>query len=100
VVTAFHLFPRCQLDYLLALMREVARVLAPGGLIAMEAPQPSNPIVSSNNFWIDPGHIRLMPHQLMEFIFQYFGLRVIWHAHLNEHHAYGAQDYGFVAKRA
>ena len=99
VVTAFHVLEHCSTEYNLSLMREVARALKPGGLLIVEAPNPGNLLLASEDFWLDPTHHRLTPAGLVEFLFQYCGLRVVQRLDLNPHpedkHLPFTQDFHF-----
>jgi len=55
-VSAFHLIEHLPLEMLIALMDEALRVLAPGGLLLFETPNPRNILVGSGDFYRDPSH--------------------------------------------
>jgi O-antigen chain-terminating methyltransferase len=98
VLTAFHVLENCEFPYILASLREAARVLAAGGLFVLETPNPENPRVAGVQFWLDPMHLRPLPRELMEFTCEHFGLRVAHGEGLNlEQH--GPADYTLVAIR-
>jgi SAM-dependent methyltransferase len=118
VVTAFHVAEHLPADGLPALIASVSRKLKPGGLFAVETPDPANLLMGSHFFWNDPTHQRPIPLALMEFIFRYSGLDVIQRLHLNpfppEEHLpytevdliqrvdsqlYGPRDYGLIGRR-
>jgi O-antigen chain-terminating methyltransferase len=99
VVTAFHLLENCEFSYVLALLREAARVLSSGGLFVIETPNPENHRVAQYSFWLDPMHRRLLPRELMEFTCEHFGLRVAHSEGLNEDQEHGPQDYTIIAIR-
>jgi hypothetical protein len=103
---------------LLRLVTEVTRTLQPGGLFAVETPNPRNVLMGSHHFWNDPTHQRPIPAALLEFIFDYCGLPVVKRLELNpapdeEHlpygeidlihrvdeHLYGPRDYGLIGRR-
>jgi SAM-dependent methyltransferase/predicted O-methyltransferase YrrM len=118
VVTAFHAVEHWPMDYFLALMQEAVRALKPDGLMIMETPNPANLLMGSFNFWKDPTHRQPIPPALLEFVYEYFGLRVVKRLDLNRspqddrlpydeisvvhrlnESLYGPQDYGLIGRR-
>lgn len=118
VVTAFHVAEHLPMPVLLRLVTEVSRTLAPGGLFAVETPNPRNILMATHHFWNDPTHQRPIPPALLEFIFEYCGLNVVKRLELNpapkgEHlpyteievirrvdeQLYGPRDYGIIGRR-
>lgn len=65
VVTAFHLVEHLPLKGQITLFNEAWRVLAPGGLLLAETPNPENLRVISCNFWYDPTHQRPLPAEML-----------------------------------
>ncbi len=113
-VTAFHLLEHLPFAVWLGLLRETARVLAPGGMAIFETPNPANILVSSDDFFLDPTHVRPIPSRLLCHVVETVGLvrcRVLeLHPRrdeseetaggaepLLERHLLGPQDYGVVA---
>jgi SAM-dependent methyltransferase len=118
VVTAFHAVEHWPMGYFLALMQEAVRALKPDGLMIIETPNPDNLLMGSSNFWKDPTHRRPIPPALLEFVYEYFGLRVVKRLELNpspqderlpydeigvihrlNESLYGPQDYGLIGRR-
>jgi 2-polyprenyl-3-methyl-5-hydroxy-6-metoxy-1,4-benzoquinol methylase len=118
VVTAFHAVEHFSVGYFLALMQEAVRALKPDGLMIIETPNPANLLMGSCNFWKDPTHRRPIPPELLEFVFQHFGLSVVKRLDLNRspqnerlpydeistvhrlnESLYGPQDYGLIGRR-
>ena len=74
VVTGFHIVEHLPLDDLLALLDETNRVLRPGGMAIFETPNPSNMLVSTENFYLDPTHRNPLPKALLKFLLEARGL--------------------------
>jgi O-antigen chain-terminating methyltransferase len=55
-------------DYLVALLREAYRIVAPGGLVILETPNPENLAMGTSAFYIDPTHQRPIPPPLLHFL--------------------------------
>jgi O-antigen chain-terminating methyltransferase len=55
------------------LFSEAFRVLAPGGLLLIETPNPENLQVSGYGFWLDPTHRRPMPSPLLLHLAKFLG---------------------------
>lgn len=68
VVTAFHLVEHLPLAGQITLFNEACRVLAPGGLLVVETPNPENLGVISRNFWYDPTHQRPVPRAMLHLL--------------------------------
>jgi len=66
--------PPARLPELVAL---AARALAPGGLLAIETPNPECLAIFATNFYLDPTHVRPVPSSLLHFYFQENGLTAI-----------------------
>jgi SAM-dependent methyltransferase/ABC-type transporter Mla subunit MlaD len=64
-VTAYHVLEHLSSAGLLALVKEVHRVLRPGGIFLVECPNPHSLRVGASLFWLDPTHLRpLLPETL------------------------------------
>ncbi len=68
VVSAFHFVEHLDHRLLLRLLDQAVRVLRPGGLLLMETPNPTNVVVGSGQFWLDPTHARPLHPLLLEFL--------------------------------
>ncbi len=68
LVSAFHLVEHLPFDVLLALVAEAYRVLAPGGVLLLETPNPENPSVGHYSFYFDPTHEKPLPPPLLHFV--------------------------------
>jgi len=73
MITAFHLVEHVPFQFTFRLLEEIKRVLEPGGILIMETPNSENLIVSSNEFYIDPTHIRPVPLKLLHFTAEFMG---------------------------
>lgn len=73
LVTAFHLAEHLPFDRLQKLIQEAFRVLAPGGLLILETPNPENLVVAATTFHIDPTHNRPLVPQLLQFAVEFEG---------------------------
>jgi len=56
------------------LMRLAAEKLAPGGVIAVETPNPRCLAIFAGDFYIDPTHVRPVPPALLSFYFEEAGI--------------------------
>lgn len=75
-VTAFHVVEHLPYAHLLALLREIARVLCNGGIAILETPNPANVLVGSHTFYLDPTHRNPLPADSLQFAVWSSGLRV------------------------
>jgi len=67
-ITGFHIIEHLTLRTLVTLFDEALRVLAPGGLVIFETPNPENIVVGACNFYIDPTHRNPLPPDPIKFI--------------------------------
>jgi O-antigen chain-terminating methyltransferase len=56
------------------LIRLAARCLEPGGIIAIETPNPECLAIFATHFYLDPTHTRPVPHALLVFYLEEFGV--------------------------
>ena len=56
------------------LIRLAARSLEPGGIIAIETPNPECLAIFATHFYLDPTHTRPVPHALLVFYLEEFGV--------------------------
>lgn len=73
LVSAFHVVEHLPFDAVRQLVKEAHRVLAPGGILILETPNPENLVVGATNFYLDPTHIRPIPPLLLSFTTEYAG---------------------------
>src|SRR5690606_12775248 len=55
-ISAFHIVEHLPFDVLFAIIEQAWRVLAPGGMLIMETPNPENVLVGSHTFYHDFSH--------------------------------------------
>lgn len=73
VVTGFHIAEHLRIESVLILLDEALRVLAPGGFLILETPNPENVLTGACNFYIDPTHERPIPPVTLEFMARHAG---------------------------
>lgn len=116
-ISAFHLVEHLPFDILFPIMEQAARVLAPGGLLILETPNPENVLVGSHTFYHDFSHRNPVTPTSLEFLVGYHGLSVIDMPRLNPYppshrvagdspvadringHFCGPQDYAVIARK-
>ncbi|MDD2547722.1 MAG: class I SAM-dependent methyltransferase, partial [Burkholderiaceae bacterium] len=74
-ITAFHLMEHLPFALRLALTQECARVLAPGGVLVYETPNPENIWVGTHTFYHDPTHTQPLTPDSLAFLVEYCGLQ-------------------------
>lgn len=80
-IVCFHVTLHIPFSKLKILVQEALRVLLPGGLLIMEAPNPETVMASTRNFYLDQTHQQLIFPQLLCFLPEYYGFaraRTIW----------------------
>jgi SAM-dependent methyltransferase len=73
VVSGFHIAEHLPFEVLQALFAQAHRVLLPDGLLILETPNPENLVVGTASFYLDPSHLRPLPHQLLTFLAEHQG---------------------------
>lgn len=117
-VTAFHVIEHLNFEEFNTLLDECQRVLAPGGLIIFETPNPENLVSAATHFYTDPTHVHPLPPAFSEFMLEYKGFTAVQIHRLNpipSEYAlvedseiarrcnalfYGAQDYAVTARKS
>ena len=117
VLSAFHLIEHLPFDVLYRLLEQAHRVLAPGGLLLLETPNPENVLVGSHTFYHDPTHRNPVTPAAIGFLVRYLGFaepeirrlhpyppeaRVPGEDPLTERvngHLCGPQDYAVIARK-
>ena len=117
-VTAFHVIEHLTFEQLNTLLDECQRVLAPGGVIIFETPNPENLVSAATHFYTDPTHLHPLPPAFTEFLVEFKGFEQVQIHRLNpipREYAlnedsevarrcdalfYGPQDYAVVASKS
>lgn len=73
LVSAFHLIEHLPFDVLYSLVDEANRILAPGGVLILETPNPENLLVGSHTFYHDPTHRNPITPTAISFLLTYHG---------------------------
>ena len=74
-VTGFHIIEHLPFHTMVALFDEAWRVLAPGGVVLFETPNPANLEVGSRSFYLDPTHRNPLPSEMVSMIAEARGFR-------------------------
>jgi O-antigen chain-terminating methyltransferase len=72
-ITAFHLVEHVPLAVLRRLLDLALRALRPGGLLLLETPNPTNLVVGSAAFYLDPTHVRPLHPHFLQFLVEQHG---------------------------
>lgn len=67
-VTLFQVLEHLPFDVLLETLRQIRRVLIPGGVLIAEIPNSKNLRVGASTFWIDPTHQRPLFPDVLQFL--------------------------------
>jgi len=73
LVSAFHVVEHISFEALQNLVQEALRVLKPGGILLLETPNPENIKVATENFYLDPTHLKPIPSALLSFLPEFYG---------------------------
>lgn len=73
LVSAFHLIEHLPFDVLYSLVDQANRILAPGGVLILETPNPENVLVGSHTFYHDPTHRNPITPTAISFLLTYLG---------------------------
>lgn len=73
-VTGFHIIEHLPFRVMVALFDECVRVLATGGVVLFETPNPANLQVASRWFYLDPTHRNPLPGEMVAMIAEARGL--------------------------
>jgi O-antigen chain-terminating methyltransferase len=73
IVSGFHIVEHIDFAQVQQLVEQALRVLKPGGLLILETPNAENLVVGTNSFYLDPTHLRPLPHTLLAFVTELAG---------------------------
>jgi O-antigen chain-terminating methyltransferase len=82
-ISAFHLIEHIDLPSLVRLIDGALRALVPGGVLILETPNPTNLVVGSAAFYLDPTHLKPLHPQFLEFLVQERGFGNVERRYLN-----------------
>lgn len=117
LVSGFHIIEHLPFEQLFTLIAQAWRVLAPGGVLVLETPNPENVLVGSHTFYHDHTHRNPITPTSLRFLLGYHGFSGQQFLRLNPYpgsdrvqetgalaervngHLYGPQDYGVVARK-
>lgn len=116
-ITAFHVVEHLPFEVLYAMIANAARVLAPGGSILLETPNPENLLVGSHTFYHDFSHRNPVTPTSLSFLLAFHGFEAPQVLRLNPYpasakvpgddpltervngHLCGPQDYALIARK-
>lgn len=84
IVSGFHLVEHLPLEDLHTLIHQSYRVLKPGGILILETPNPENIVVGTSAFYLDPTHVKPIPHELLSFMAEYYAFHRVKVVRLQE----------------
>lgn len=73
IVSAFHLVEFLPFDDVRQVVQESLRILKPGGLLMLEAPNPENLVLGAGGYYAIPNRQPPVMPELLEFVPQYYG---------------------------
>ena len=85
VVSAHHLIEHVPFPDVAWIAREALRVLAPGGVLIFETPNPRNVLVAATSFHNDPTHIRPLTDPVLSVLFETIGYHPVEVRFLHPH---------------
>ncbi|MTJ06085.1 MAG: class I SAM-dependent methyltransferase [Sediminimonas qiaohouensis] len=85
VISAHHLIEHIPFTDVAWIAREALRVLAPGGLLIFETPNPRNVLVGATSFHNDPTHLRPLTDPVLSVLFETAGYHPVETRFLHPH---------------
>lgn len=101
-ITAHHLIEHLPFRDVAWIVREALRVLAPGGVLIFETPNPRNILVGASSFYNDPTHIAPLPDTVLTTLFDCAGFNPVEARPLHPHERFDEfrQNPGFSEELA
>lgn len=87
-VVSFHVIEHLPPAAVERLVRLAWRALAPGGVLALETPNPLSLTVAARSFWLDPTHVRPVHPETLRFFYEGAGFDPVEHLELRPHPAH------------
>lgn len=87
-VVSFHVIEHLPPAAVERLVRLAWRALAPGGVLALETPNPLSLTVAARSFWLDPTHVRPVHPETLRFFYEAAGFDPVEHLELRPHPAH------------
>lgn len=84
-VVSFHVIEHLPPAAVGRLVRLAWRALAPGGVLALETPNPLSVVVAARSFWLDPTHVRPVHPDTLRWWFELAGFDRVEHLELRPH---------------
>lgn len=84
-ITAYHLIEHIPFPDVAWIAREALRVLAPGGVLIFETPNPRNVLVGATSFHNDPTHLRPLTDPVLGVLFETAGYNPVETRFLHPH---------------
>lgn len=118
LVSGFHIAEHMPFAALYRLVDEAQRILAPGGVLILETPNPENLLVGSHTFYHDPTHRNPLTPTAMQFLLGYHGFAEVEVRRFNPYpesakvpgddaltervngHLCGPQDFAVIGRKA
>lgn len=76
-VSAFHFAEHVPLNFLTRILDAAFLAMRPGGLLLLETPNPTNLVVGSASFYLDPTHLRQLHPDFLEFLVESRGFEEV-----------------------
>lgn len=117
LISGFHIIEHLPFAVLYGIVEQAARVLAKGGMVIFETPNPENVLVGSHTFYHDFSHRNPVTPSAISFLFRYHGFSDIHIERLNPYpedakvpghdpltervngHFCGPQDFAIIARK-